>query len=246
MILNPNKTKALVVSRSRTVSPPYGDLILSGVSIRASPNLDILSVKFDSSSPSKTMCVVLFPMSLRELVFWVWWNVYLWTPLCYVVAILNLFSLSIVLLCGGQVLNVTFSFLSGRCIRWPGFVSIIVFCCHRRRELGLVCCSMLIRTVIAVQRACICVYYRSTIFELRPQLIHWSLKYQGVESPNLPGLSCRPRFECGMTVPTPNGAVNRLLLPWVVFSLVFRGASACWVAKAFYGELCFSHLGLCC
>ena len=46
-ILNPNKTKALVVSRSRTVSPPHGDLVLPGVSIRASPNLDILGVKFD-------------------------------------------------------------------------------------------------------------------------------------------------------------------------------------------------------
>ena len=48
MTLNISKTKALVVSRSRTVSPPYGDLVLSGVSIRASPNLDILGVKFDS------------------------------------------------------------------------------------------------------------------------------------------------------------------------------------------------------
>ena len=47
MILNPNKTKALVVSRSRTVNPPHGDLVLSGVSIRASLNL-ILIVKFDS------------------------------------------------------------------------------------------------------------------------------------------------------------------------------------------------------
>ena len=47
MILNPNKTKALVVSRSRTVSPPHGDLVLSGVSIRASTNLDILGVKFE-------------------------------------------------------------------------------------------------------------------------------------------------------------------------------------------------------
>ena len=43
MILNPNKTKGLVV-----VNPPYGDLFLSEVSIRASPNLDILGVKFDS------------------------------------------------------------------------------------------------------------------------------------------------------------------------------------------------------
>ena len=48
MILNPNKTKALVVIRSRTVNTRYGDLVLSGVSICASPNLDILGVKFDS------------------------------------------------------------------------------------------------------------------------------------------------------------------------------------------------------
>ena len=48
MILNNNKTKALVFSRSRTVNPPHGDLALSGVSISASPNLDILGVKFDS------------------------------------------------------------------------------------------------------------------------------------------------------------------------------------------------------
>ena len=33
MILNPNKTKALVVSRSRTVNPPHGYLVLSWVSI---------------------------------------------------------------------------------------------------------------------------------------------------------------------------------------------------------------------
>ena len=48
MLLNPNENKALVVSRSRTVSPPHSDLVLSVVSIRASPNLDILGVKFDS------------------------------------------------------------------------------------------------------------------------------------------------------------------------------------------------------
>ena len=48
MMLNHNKTKALVVSRSRTESPPHGDLVLSGVSIRVSPNLDILGLKFDS------------------------------------------------------------------------------------------------------------------------------------------------------------------------------------------------------
>ena len=31
---------------------------------------------------------------------------------------------------------------------------------------------------------------------------HWSLKYQGIERPNLLGLSCRLRSECGMTFPT--------------------------------------------
>ena len=40
------------------------------------------------------------------------------------------------------------------------------------------------------------------IFELRPQLIHWSSKYQGVERPNFLGLSCLLRFDCGMTFPT--------------------------------------------
>ena len=53
-ILNPNKTNTLVVSRSRTVSPPDGDFFLSEVSIRAGPNLDIVVVKFDSSSHSPT------------------------------------------------------------------------------------------------------------------------------------------------------------------------------------------------
>ena len=48
MILNPNKTKALVVSRSRTVNPLNGDMVLSGISICASPNFNILDVKFDS------------------------------------------------------------------------------------------------------------------------------------------------------------------------------------------------------
>ena len=48
MILNPNKTDALVVSRFRTVNPPHGDFVLSGVSICANHNLYILYVKFDS------------------------------------------------------------------------------------------------------------------------------------------------------------------------------------------------------
>ena len=66
MILSPNKTKALVVSRLRTVSPPDGDLVFSGVSICASPNLEILGVKFDSRLTFKTMFVVLSPVFLKK------------------------------------------------------------------------------------------------------------------------------------------------------------------------------------
>ena len=61
MLLNPNKTKSLVVNRSRTASPPHGNLDLSEVSIRASPNLDILGVKFDSK--------VTFEEHVRGIVF---------------------------------------------------------------------------------------------------------------------------------------------------------------------------------
>ena len=49
IILNPNKTTALVVSLSRTVNPPHGDLVLSGVSICASPNLDILGCSWQQA-----------------------------------------------------------------------------------------------------------------------------------------------------------------------------------------------------
>ena len=47
-MINPNKTKALVVSRSRIMNPPHYDLVLSGVSICTGPNHYILGVKFDS------------------------------------------------------------------------------------------------------------------------------------------------------------------------------------------------------
>ena len=69
MILNPNKIKALVVSRSWTVSPSSGDLVLSGVSIRAGPKLDILGVQLDRNPTFEDHVGGLFPESLRELVF---------------------------------------------------------------------------------------------------------------------------------------------------------------------------------
>ena len=38
----------IIIIISETVNPPYGDLVLSRASICASPNLDILGVKFDN------------------------------------------------------------------------------------------------------------------------------------------------------------------------------------------------------
>ena len=48
MILNPIKTMALVASGSRTVNPSHGDLVVSGVCIRARPNQYIVCVTFYS------------------------------------------------------------------------------------------------------------------------------------------------------------------------------------------------------
>ena len=87
--------------------------------------------------------------------------------------------------------------------------------CHRRRVAGL---SMLYRVNST----------RITLFSGLPSAVtvrhtlDWSLKYQRVERPNSQGVSCRPRFECGMIFPTMfdtdtldgfKGAVNRWLLP---------------------------------
>ena len=139
----------------------------------------------------------------------------MWTPLCYFVAILDLFSqsFSTVIRCGGQLLNLIFSFLSARCPdsgvprcprQVPGFVPFRISCrcVIGVVSLGLVCCTRLIRTLITVCSASFhLLLLESDMPELRPQLIHWSLMYQGVERPNLLGLSCRLMFECGMTFP---------------------------------------------
>ena len=48
MKLNPSKTKTLIISRSRTVSPVHGDLILNGTILKVSDSLVILGVNLDS------------------------------------------------------------------------------------------------------------------------------------------------------------------------------------------------------
>ena len=131
------------------------------------------------------------------------------------------------------MLNVTFSFLIARCIRWPGFVPIRISCrCVIDVVwLGLAWCIRLIRTLITV---CSASFHRLLLeFDIpavRPQLIHWSLTYQGLERPNLLDLSYRLRFECGMTFPT---LCNDLLTPESWISSRVQSTVGC------FPELCF-------
>ena len=176
MILNPSKTKALVVCRSRTVSHPHGDLALSGVCIRACSRLDILDVKFVSKFTLKDhMHGIISLVSQRIGILKLVKRVFV-DSLCHFVAILHLFSkcLSIVLRCGGQLLSVTFNLLSARCIRRQGFVSIRVSCrCVIDVVLlGFICCSRLIRTLITVCSASF--HLLLPEFDILGLLIHWS------------------------------------------------------------------------
>ena len=176
------------------------------------------------------MWVVLFLVSLRELVFWVWWSVSLWTPRCYFVAIVYLLS------------------------------SVWVSCWINIQLLERMVYSVARFALISVRSDCVVdvmfhmLLPEFDILELRPQLIHWSSKYQGVERLNMQGVSCRPMFICGITFPTHccwhrnvrqlvfKWALNRWLLDWVLFFLVLRGAGACRVAKKIYKHL-FSPIG---
>ena len=103
MMLNPNKTKALVVSRSRIVNPPHGDLVLSGVSICVSPNPNILGVKCNRK--------LTFDAHVRSIV----------SNVSQRIGILRLVKRVVVDTSVLLLLNFIFSFSSARCILWPGF-----------------------------------------------------------------------------------------------------------------------------
>ena len=101
------------------------------------------ALSLTAGPPVKTMCTVLAFVSLKELVFWGWWRVSLWTPLCCFVATKHLFSqsFSIVLRCGGLQLN---SFSSTRCIQQPGFALIrLSFSCVMMYVASLFIVSLL-------------------------------------------------------------------------------------------------------
>ena len=138
LILNPNKTKPLVYSRTITVNHPHGNLVLSWVLICAILNLDIFGVKFDRR--------LIFEDHARGIVSHVSQRIGILrlvkrflVDTC--VAAMNLFSqsLNIVLRCGDLLLNVIFSFSSTRCIRWPGFALVRISCRYVIDVMSLHC-----------------------------------------------------------------------------------------------------------
>ena len=204
------------------------------------------------------MCVILFAVSQRTGILRLV-NGYFWTPLCHFIAFMHFFSqsLNIVLQCGSQLLNVLRLLESQVC-------SVARLCrdqsfglCHRHNDTGL---SMLCK-VNSNSHHCLFGTIPSASakvqhFELRPQLIHWSLKYQGVERPNWQGFSCRHRFECGMTFPTlcliqDAGRVQGCSQSTVgcfseLYFVQFSVAQELVGLRKQFIKNCFSHLGLCC
>ena len=155
IILNSNKIKVLVVSRSRTVNPPHGDMVFSAVSNCASPNLDILGVKFDSRLTFEDhVRDIVSRVSQRIGILRLVKRVFMDSSVllrCYYAFVLHQ-SLIIVLQYGGLLLNVIFSFSSARCIRLPWFAMIRLSsrCVIYVMLLHCVCCTKLIRTRIFV------------------------------------------------------------------------------------------------
>ena len=149
-----DKTNALVFSRSRMWTLHMVTRSCLGFPFTLVPTSTSMGWSLTACSPSMTMYVILFLVSLRELVFRGWWSMPLWTPPCNFIAIMHLFPqcLSIVLLCRGQLQNVKFSPSSTRYIQWPGFALIKVsWCCVINvMFLDCVCCTRLIQTRITV------------------------------------------------------------------------------------------------
>ena len=120
--------------------------------------------------------------------------------------------------------------------------------CYRRRVTGL----SIFYEINSNSNHCLFsdVLSASTEFnipELRQQLIQsCSLKFQGIERPNLLGLSCRPRFEYGMIFPTLCLTQYRWICLMVQSTVgcfpelcFLQFSVGLWVVKTIYKQLCF-------
>ena len=136
-----NKTKALVMSRSRTVSPPHGDFFLSEVYIRASPNLNILGVKFDRELTFEDhVRGIVYSVSQRTVILRLMKRIFLDTSVllrCYFAFVLPILEYCSPVWesaaeCHLQLLKRQVYSVASFFLGW-GFLSL----CHRRRVAGL-------------------------------------------------------------------------------------------------------------
>ena len=250
MIRNPNKTKALVVSRSKTVNPPHGDFVLSGVCICASPNLDILHVKFDSRLTFEDhvrgiVSRVSQKIGILGLVKLVFEDTTVLLRCYYAFVVFNpwvLFSGVGVYCWMSSPASWAPGVFGGQAFPWSDFLVVV--------SSTSCCCNV---SVVQGQ------------FDLESLFVQWASFSFGQSSKTCAAAAAHPlEFEVSRcrtskfagcffslnvfdtrTLDGFKGAVNRWLLPWVCFS-VFRGAGACWIVLAIYKHFYFSHLGLCC
>ena len=111
---------------------------------------------------------------------------------CYCAFVLPIFEYCSLVWCGDLLPNFIFIFSCTRCIQWPDVVLIRVYCrCVIYVMLPhCVYCARLIRTRIIICSVSFHLLQSGfDILELRLQLMHYSLKYQGEERPNLQGVS---------------------------------------------------------
>ena len=224
------------------MSPPHGDLLLYGVSIRASSNLDVLVVKFESKLIFEDHVLgIVFHVSHGMGIVRLVKRIFVDTSVllrCYFTFLLPILEYCSPVWGSAAEFHVQLLERQVYCVARLCPNQIFLSLCKRRRVAGL---SMLYKDNSNSNHSLFSelpsAYTWVRHSELRPQLIHWSLKYQGVERPNLLGLTFRLMVrmwnELLYTVVDTGmldgfkGAVNHWLLPWVVFSSVFRGAGPC-------------------
>ena len=264
MILNPNKTRALVVSRSRTVNPPLGDLVLSGVSTCASSNLDILGTKFDGkftfedhvrgivSRVSERIGVLRLAKHIFVDTCWICFSYYI------AIALLFVFILPILEYCFPVWVSAAECYLQllesqvcsvARLWHDQSFLSL----CRRRSVAWLSMLYKVNANSASFESICfpLSFTYRAAA-AAHPLEFEVSRCRTSQIARSFQAAKVRMRDNLSYTVFDTEtldwfkSVVNRWLLPWVVFSSVFRSAGACGLAKAVYKQLSFSRLGLCC
>ena len=120
------KLRLFIISRSRTENLPHSDLVVFGISIHASPNLDIFGVKFDSKLTFEDRvwyCFSCLSENLRLVK-------HVLVDTCYFVCYYA-FVLLFLEHCPpvwGSATECHLQLLRTRCIWWSGFALISVSC----------------------------------------------------------------------------------------------------------------------